>query len=123
MRACRLVIVVLAVLTNSGTGGAENYAPGSLDRYFRIDSAVTRGARGAVISGYVSNTYANPADRVRLIVERLDASGQVVSSSTTYVLGGIPPMGRAYFETPVPEAGATYRVRILSFDWIGRGGS
>jgi hypothetical protein len=54
-------------------------------------------------------------------LEGLDASGRVVGTTTTWVLGGVPPNNRAWFQTPVSPA-ATYRVEILSFDWVGRGG-
>jgi hypothetical protein len=37
------------------------------------------------------------------------------------VLGEVPPNNRAYFTTRV-EPAASYRVRILSFDWTGRTG-
>src|SRR4029453_19097058 len=37
-------------------------------------------------------------------------------------LGGGPKGGRAYFGASVPEA-TSYRVQVLSFDWIGGGGS
>jgi hypothetical protein len=38
------------------------------------------------------------------------------------VLGGVPPGNRTWFSTRVPPAPA-YRVEVLSFDWIGRGGA
>ena len=60
------------------------------------------------------------ADRMSLSIERLNASGQVIGSSTTWVLGGVPPGTRAYFSARV-EPAASYRIQILSFDWVGRG--
>lgn len=59
---------------------------------------------------------------MRLQIERLDASGQVIGDSTVWVLGGVPKDGRAYFGAPVPEA-ASYRVQVLSFDWTCDGGA
>src|SRR2546426_12744584 len=61
------------------------------------------------------------ADRMRLQIERLDASGKVVGSSAVWVFGKVRPDGRAYFSASVPEA-ASYRVRVLSFDWKSDGG-
>jgi hypothetical protein len=58
---------------------------------------------------------------MQLAIDRLDASGNVIGTSTTWVLGEVPPTNRAYFTTRV-EPAASYRVRILSFDWIGRTG-
>ena len=47
--------------------------------------------------------------------------GQVAGSSAVWVLGTVPMGNRAYFRASVGEAPA-YRVRVLSFDWTGRGG-
>ena len=57
---------------------------------------------------------------MRLSIEQLDARGQVVGETRTWVLGGVPGHNRAWFSTRVPDA-ADYRVEILSFDWIPRG--
>jgi len=52
---------------------------------------------------------------MRLQIERLDASGNVVGSSTVD--------GRASFSASVPDA-TSYRLQVLSFDWTcGGGGS
>ena len=50
-----------------------------------------------------------------------DEAGKVVGATTTWVLGGVPAENRTWFETRVPAA-ASYRVEVVSFDWIGRGG-
>ena len=80
-----------------------------------------QGRRGPIVSGYVHNTYGHTAGNVRLVVESLDGGGQVTGSTLVYVLGTIPPGDRLYFETPVPREAASYRVRVLSFDPVGRG--
>ena len=119
----RIVTALLASLLLGSTALAgPNYAPGSLDPYFRLEWQVVPTARGPVVEGFVYNTSALIADRMRLQIEQLDASGNVVGSTTTWVLGGVPPNNRTWFRTPVPAA-ANYRVEILSFDWLGRGGS
>jgi hypothetical protein len=75
-----------------------------------------------VLSGYVYGQYSGlSASHMQLAIERLDAAGQVIGTSTTWVLGDVPPNNRAYFTTRV-EPAASYRVRILSFDWVGRTG-
>jgi len=102
-----LSVALLAPLLLASTVLARsNYAPGSLDQYFRVEHETSSGARGPVLEGYV---------------EILDASGRVVGTTTTWVLGGVPPNNRTWFSTPVPPA-ARYQVEILSFDWVGRGG-
>ena len=118
----RIWTALLAPLLLASTALARpNYAPGSLDYYFRLEWQVAPAARGPVLEGFVYNRSGLIADRMRLRIEHLDAAGTVVGSSTTWVLGGVPANNRAWFETLVPPA-ASYRVEILSFDWLGRGG-
>jgi hypothetical protein len=120
MRRVWIALLMPLLLATTAVAG-PNYAPGSLDHYFRLEWQVTRSPRGPVLDGFVYNTSGLFADRMRLRIEQLDAAGTVVGSTTTWVLGGVPSNNRTWFETRVPEA-ASYRVEILSFDWIGRGG-
>jgi len=122
MRMIRfLVIAVLVLAAATVTAATEIYAPQSLERYFRIETHVERGAKGPVVWGYVYNNTNIHAERMIVKVDALDASGAVIRSTTTWVPGLVPATYRAYFETRVPE-GAQYRVQVLSFDWTGRGG-
>jgi hypothetical protein len=121
MRRRIAALTVAALLTGAAGSSAQIYAPQSLERYFRLEWEVTRGKKGPAIEGYVSNKGPRPAERMRLQIERLDASGRVVGSSTVWVLGGVPMDGRAYFSASVPDA-TSYRMQVLSFDWTGGGG-
>src|SRR5256886_856584 len=121
MRRRITALTVAALLTGAVGVSAEIYAPESLERYFRLEWEVTRGRKGPGIEGYVYNQAMRTADRMRLQIERLDASGKVVGSSAVWVFGTIRVDGRAYFSASVPEA-SNYRVRVLSFDWKSDGG-
>jgi hypothetical protein len=121
MRSLSAALLVSLLLASTALAG-PNYAPGSLDRYFTIEWQTTSGPRGPMLEGYVHNRAHMMADRMRLSIDLLDASGKVVGTHTTWVLGGVPPDNRTWFSTPVPPA-ASYRVEVLSFDWIGRGGA
>ena len=125
MRGLRAALVVAIVtLLGAGSAAAANYAQETLDHYFRIEYQVAPGAPRPVVSGYVYNL--NPgtaAERMQLSIESLDASGNVVATSSTWVLGTVPPGNRAYFTTKVPVPAAAYRIQVLSFDWGSRGGS
>ncbi len=123
MRGIRVALLLVTVaLMAAGNAAAANYAQETLDRYFRIEFQVTTNSPRPVISGYIYNMNgAPPADRMRLSIERLDAAGHVIGSSSTWVLGGVPAGNRAYFSAQV-EPAASYRVQVLSFDWAGRGG-
>jgi len=117
------VFAALTLAFGIPSARSDNYAQQSLDRIFRIEFEVRADPQKPVVSGYVYNQEGGYiADRMTLLIERLDASGRVTGSSTTWVLGGVPPGNRAYFSTRV-EPAASYRVRVNSFDWLGRGGS
>src|SRR5206468_2855331 len=121
MRRRITAFTVAALLTGAVGVSAQIYAPESLARDFRLEWEVTRGRKGPKVEGYVYNQAMRTADRMRLQIERLDASGKVVGSSTVWVFGTVRPDGRAYFSASVPEA-ASYRVRVPSFDWKSDGG-
>jgi len=122
MRGVRLALVLAAVVSvATGTAAATNYAQESLDRYFRIEYQVEPSAARPVVSGYVYNMHPGlPADRMQLAIEALDASGEVVGTSSTWISSGVPAGNRGYFSAPVVPA-ASYRVQVLFFDW-GKGG-
>jgi hypothetical protein len=122
MRGIRLALVLVAVaLIVAGSAESANYAQETLDRYFRIEFEVRAASPRPMISGYIYNANRGlDADRMQLSFERLDAAGQVIGSSTTWVLGGVPAGNRAYFSARV-EPAASYRVQVLSFDWVLRG--
>ena len=120
MRRRIAAFTVAALLTSAAGVSAQDYAPQSLERYFRLEWEVTRGRKGPAIEGYVYNAAMRPADRMRLQIERLDASGKIVGSTTIWVFGGVPVNSRAYFSASVPDA-TSYRVQVLSFDWTGLG--
>jgi hypothetical protein len=122
MRLVRLALVLVAVVpVATGRAAAANYAQESLDRYFRIEYQVEPSAARPVVSGYVYNMHPGlPADRMQLAIEALDASGKVVGTSSTWIVGGVPAGNRGYFSAPVVPA-TSYRVQVLFFDW-GKGG-
>jgi hypothetical protein len=103
------------VIAPAAAHAAPLYAPETLDRYFRLEWS----KNGRTINGYVYNSSNRRASRMQLLVEGRDASGAVVTKSTTWVRD-VPPNNRAYFEVSVPTA-ASYRVSVLSFDWIEDG--
>ncbi len=124
MRGVRLAVLIAVVAwIGAGSAAAANYAQETLDRYFRFEYQVTPSAARPVVSGYVYNMNpGTPAERMQLSIESLDASGNVIGKSSTWVLGNVPPGNRAYFSaSAVP--GASYRVQVLSFDWGSRGGA
>jgi len=123
MRDVYLALLITAVVSiTAGSAAAANYTQETLDRYLRIDYQVEPNAAQPVVSGYVYNMHPGlPADRMQLAIDALDASGKVVGSSSTWILGGVPISSRAYFTAPVVPA-ASYRVQVLFLDWGKCGG-
>src|SRR5215813_14912526 len=117
-----LALVLAAVVSiAAGNAVAANYTQETLDRYLRIDYEVEPSAAQPIVSGYVYNMHPGlPADRMQLAIEALHASGKVVGSTSTWILGGVPVGSRSYFSAPVLPA-ASYRVQVLFLDW-GKGG-
>ena len=117
----RVVLVVLLLMAPAAVA-AQSYAIQGIEHYLRVEAATIQGKRGPVVAGSVYNLYGHPMDRVRLVLETVDASGKATSNKFIYINGQIPVDGYSYFEEPAPPAGTNYRVRALSFDPIGRGG-
>jgi hypothetical protein len=117
LRGFVLGLLLLLIATDAA---AQNYAMQGLDHYFRLEWEKSTSRRGPVLAGYIYNISPLSADRVRLGIDRVDAGGQVVESTIGYVLGTVPSGNRAYFEIPVRDA-ASYKVRVLSYEPIGRG--
>ena len=122
MHVGRLMLVLAAVVSiANGRAVAANYTQETLDRYLRIEYQVEPSATQPVVSGYVYNMHPNvPAERMQLAVDAVDASGKIIGTSSTWILGGVPAGNRGYFSAPVLPA-ASYRVQVLFFDW-GKGG-
>jgi hypothetical protein len=76
------------------------------------------GRRGAAVVGWLYNDDRAGVTNVRVRVDVLDASGQIVGSGEAYVYGSVPANGRAYFFVPVPRYGQSYRVTVLRFDRV-----
>jgi len=118
---CCVLVLATVVSIATGSATAANYTQETLDRYLRIEYEVEPSEAQPVVSGYVYNMHPGlPADRMQLAIDALDASGNVVSTSSTWILGGVPVGNRGYFSVPVVPA-ASYRVQVLFLDW-GKGG-
>jgi hypothetical protein len=111
------------LLTAATTAAAQNYGISGAERYFRVEAEGIKSKRwGPEVGGYIYNDYGASAANVRLLIEGQDASGATVSSVVAQVAGVVPGNNRLYFEVRVPAA-ETYRVRVLSWDFIRGGGA
>ena len=89
---------------------------------FRIDAQETQSKKGApVYSGYIYNDGGGGVANVRLLVETLDAAGKVIGQAQGVAHGSMLGRDRLYFEIPLDATGASYRVRVLSWDTFATG--
>lgn len=105
-------IGVTAPVPAAEVSTAEVYTKETLDQYFRLEWSKS----GRNLNGYVYNSSNRRASRMQLLVEGVDGSGKILAKTTTWVRD-VPPNNRAFFEVSVPEA-SSYRVSVLTFDWI-----
>src|SRR5262245_12687737 len=115
--------LIVALLFCAATPGRAQmiYAPETTERNFHVDFQVVQKRKGPEVEGYVYNRARQAAQRVRLQIQRVDASGAVVGSSSIWVPGEVPMESRAYFSATVADA-ASYRVQVISYDWTCQGG-
>jgi hypothetical protein len=107
------LVVAAALLSGpSAVAAPAETAPGG----FSVEFQATPRPRGTLVEGYVHSAHAWATYRMVLRIERLDPSGRVLGASRTWVAGGTPSAGRAFFSARVAEA-ASYRVLVESFDW------
>jgi hypothetical protein len=129
MRRSILVITLLTAVT-----GCANFQPSYVgpartglqplnlgwERHFSVTWESGQHGNSQVVSGYVTNTSPYDLANVRVLVEALDAGGQVVEQRVGYLPGELRGGGRLYFEMPIASA-ATYRVRVFSYDRMEAG--
>ena len=100
-------------LAAAGLAAAQFADP---DRFFALEWGGGERRGKPNVNGYIVNNYRVGASNVRLRVDSLDATGKSTASTEAYV-PDVPAGGRVYFEAPVKERAARYRVTITSWDW------
>ena len=116
-------VLVVSIQGASSSPSAQVLLP-TLTSYLRVDFTTESKGGRMRLTGYVYNTWDKWATDVRLLVEALDPSGQVVGSTPVSVYGKVPPGGRSYWDVPLAVSGSSYRVTVQSADWrtYGAGG-
>jgi len=117
-----LVVMLATMVLSAGASRptlAQNFvAATNGSQFFRVDAEPGQTRKGRpIVRGYVYNTSPYQMTHVRLGVEPLDAGGAATGApSSGWVNGEIPSNDRRYFEVPISNPGASYRVTVLSFD-------
>jgi len=88
------------------------------EQFFTITSSVSTRHGRPLVDGYIRNEWGFWATRVQILVDGLDASGNIVSQRVAWVASPIPPGSRVYFETPAPTPATSYRVSVFAYDWL-----
>jgi hypothetical protein len=116
-------LIVATALMLTATAWAQDFGA-TVDSNVKVESQTGFRKERPIVWGYIYNQRGMSATRVRILIEQLDSTGKTLGSQTVWVPGDLPRFGREYFEQPVPTADATYRVRVISLDWLvgGAGG-
>ena len=123
MRTLRAVVVVFVLLATTISAPAASLLQSlTVDwpQYFRIESESSARDGRTVVKGNVWNTANWSTKRIQLLVDAVDAGGQVVNQRVIWLGVDLAPGTHAAFEVPMP-ASSTYRVSVFAFE-SGRGG-
>jgi hypothetical protein len=86
------------------------------EQMFRLTWEVGERGGRPVILGRIDNVSVYGTSRIQLLVDRLDAGGRIVAQQLAWVGVDIRSGGHAFFDVPVPDRAATYRVRVYAFN-------
>jgi hypothetical protein len=93
-------------------------SPSGANQFLRFEWEVVQDRHGRPeIEGYLYNDYMRAAINVRLVVETLDADGHITATTLAYIPGLVPLLTRTYFVVPIKHPGASYRLRIVNYEW------
>jgi hypothetical protein len=85
------------------------------EQHASIDFQVAPRGSGSVVWGYLQTGSPYAFHRIRVLVDGLDASNQIVAQQIAWVPGTLAWPSRLYFEVPMPTA-ESYRVSVFSWD-------
>jgi hypothetical protein len=91
------------------------------EQFFKLNWEAAERNGKPVVRGYVVNDWGMGAMSIQLLVEGIDAGGQVATQKVAWLGTALPPGSGTYFEVPVPQRSATYRVSVFAFDWMQSG--
>jgi hypothetical protein len=107
--------LVCSIVTGSG---AQDLAPSSAASLRPQWSVEPASAGRAHVAGYLYNSNIKDAANVWLRVDRIGADGAVAGTYRRRVVGDVLSGGRSFFDVPVGEGAATYRVAVETVDWV-----
>ncbi|MFQ5520879.1 MAG: hypothetical protein ACE5FK_05735 [Candidatus Methylomirabilia bacterium] len=114
-------LALLLVLTVAVTTAWAQFGLVSREGFFTITWNVDRsGPQQVAIVGWVSHDHDRTASEVRLQVEGVNTSGEVVSGAVGSVDHEIPPAGESFFEIRLTPVGTevTFQVSVISYRFV-----
>lgn len=87
------------------------------ERNFNVTWQAAQYRGKPVVEGYVNNVSPYSTRSIRVLVDSLDATGNVTSQQIAWVPGDLLGGSRLFFQVPAAPAPA-YRVRVFSYDRI-----
>jgi hypothetical protein len=112
----RRALLFALLLCTAAPSAALAQSPGDADRFFGLEWGGGERRGKPNVNGYIVNQYRVGAANLRVNVESLDASGKTIATTPGFV-GDVPPGARVYFEVPVAQKAARYRVVITGWNW------
>jgi len=110
----RLLLAVGLIAVGYGAAGCASAS----ESPFQLEWQVSPESRSPSVKGHVFNRGSLPARNLRLVIEGLDASGRVVTTTLGVLSQTVESGGSTPFDVPVPGTAASYRVSVQSFEWV-----
>jgi hypothetical protein len=118
-----LAVLVGCTTTDTQPSAAVTSLVPDVQRWFKVDWTAAPERDGERrLSGYVQSAIKEPVNKVQLLAQALDGSGNVVAQRLEWVPETIPAFGRQYFDIPRMPPAPEYRVTVWAFDRIKGGG-
>jgi hypothetical protein len=114
-----VVLAGLIVAALAGSAAAQTQA--EVARQLRVEwSPLSEEWTRPRVVGHVYNESTYRIGSVRLRLESLDASNQVIRETLAWIYVDVPARGRAYFSVARPSGAESFRVSVESFVLIAR---
>ena len=119
----RLIAVLMVALLASSAMAAGPLTPLVVgwEQFFKLNWSVGERRGKPVVTGTIYNNWGFTAANVRLLVDELDANGQIVDQKIGWLGFTLTPGTTAPFEVPVVHATPNHRVSVFAFDWVQAG--
>ena len=121
-RVLLVAILLAAALAPSTSAPAADRPLTTLmvgwERYFTLSWTVEDRKGKPVVIGKIYNNWGFAAANMRLLVDELDANGQIVDQKLGWLGFTLTPGTTAPFEIPVAHSTPNHRVSVFAFDWV-----